>query len=59
MRCNDPEADEWRLMSSLNGPCHSASMVCFKRALYVVGGMKDNKQTRELSVELFDSETSK
>ena len=42
-------------------PRHSASMVCFKEALYVIGGLKNtNNQvvTRELSVEMFDSETS-
>ena len=56
----DPSTNEWQLMASLRIPHHSASMVCFKGALYVIGGLKNtNNQTtaRELSVEMFDSET--
>ena len=55
----NPLTNEWQLMPSLNGPRHSASMVCFEGALYVVGGLKDNKDSRELSVEMFDSEKTK
>ena len=57
----DPSTNEWHLMADLCVPRHSASMVCFKEALYVIGGLKNtNNQvvTRELSVEMFDSETS-
>ena len=57
----DPSTNEWHLMAGLCVPRHSASMVCFKEALYVIGGLKNtNNQvvTRELSVEMFDSETS-
>ena len=57
----DPSTNEWHLMAELCVPRHSASMVCFKEALYVIGGLKNtNNQvvTRELSVEMFDSETS-
>ena len=57
----DPSTNEWHLMADLCVPRHSASMVCFKGALYVIGGLKNtyNKvATRELSVEMFDSETS-
>ena len=57
----DPSTNEWHLMVDLCVPRHSASMVCFKGALYVIGGLKNtNNQvaTRELSVEMFDSETS-
>ena len=53
-----PSTYEWELIPNLNVPRHSASMVCFKGALYVVGGFKDNRQQRELSVEMFDSETN-
>ena len=50
-------------MEELCVPRHSASMVCFKGALYVFGGLKNTcsyryLQTRELSVELFNSETN-
>ena len=58
----DPSTNEWHLMADvLCVPRHSASMVCFKETLYVIGGLKNiNNQvvTRELSVEVFDSETS-
>ena len=57
----DPSTNEWHLMAELCVPRHSASMVCFKEALYVIGGLKNtNNQvvTRELSVEMFDFETS-
>ncbi|XP_073228058.1 kelch-like protein 7 [Porites lutea] len=57
----DPSTNEWHLMAGLCVPRHSASMVCFKEALYVIGGLKNtNNQvvTRELSVEMFDSEIS-
>ena len=56
----DPSTNEWHLMADLCVPRHSASMVCFKGALYVIGGLKntnDEVATRELSVEMFDSET--
>ena len=53
----EPSTDKWQLMPSLNVPRHSASMVCFEGALYVLGGLKD-KHTRELSVEMYDFETS-
>ena len=42
-------------MPSLNVPRYSASMVCFKGTLYVVGGMKSVSEYGELSVEMFDS----
>ena len=51
----DPSTDEWQVMPSLNVPRYSASMVCFKGALYVVGGMKSVSECGELSVEMFDS----
>ena len=57
----NPTTNEWHLMPSLNVPRHSASMVCFKEDLYVVGGLKNVYEhliARELSVEMFDSETS-
>ena len=57
----DPSTNEWHLMADLCVPRHSASMVCFKEALYVIGGLRNtNNQvvTRELSVEMFDFETS-
>ena len=50
----DPSTDEWQVMPSLNVPRDSASMVCFKGALYVVGGLK-NSYFQALSVEMFDS----
>ena len=53
--------NEWHLMADLCVPHHSASMVFFKGALYVFGGLKNTRsylQTRELSVEVFNSETS-
>ena len=52
----DPSTNEWHLIASLCEPRHSASMVCFNRALYVIGGVKFTD--RELSVEVFDSETN-
>ena len=53
----DPSTDEWQVMPSLNVPRYSASMVCFKGALYVVGGLKNTARfkCKELSVEMFDS----
>ena len=53
----DPSKDEWQVMPSLNVPRYSASMVCFKGALYVVGGLKNTAWSKcgELSVEMFDS----
>ena len=51
----DPSTDEWQVMPSLNVPRYSASMVCFKGALYVVGGMSSVSECGELSVEMFDS----
>ena len=53
----DPSTDEWQVMPSLNVPRYSASMVCFKGALYVVGGLKNTAWSKcgELSVEMFDS----
>ena len=57
----DTSTNEWQLMASLQIPRHSASMVFFKGALYVIGGLKNtnNKSTaRELSVEMFDCETN-
>jgi len=53
----NPSTNEWQLMPSLNVPRQSASMVCFKGALYVVGGLKID-DSRELSVEMFDSEAN-
>ena len=50
----DPLTDEWQVMPSLNVPRYSASMVCFKGALYVVGGLKSSN-CGALSVEMFDS----
>ena len=52
----DPSTNEWHLMAELCVPRHSASMVCFNGALYVIGGVKFTG--RELSVEVFDSETN-
>jgi len=50
----DPSTDEWQVMPSLYVPRYSASMVCFKGALYVVGGLKSSN-CGALSVEMFDS----
>ena len=50
----DPSTDEWQVMPSLNVPRYCASMVCFKGALYVVGGLKSSN-CGALSVEMFDS----
>ena len=55
----DPSTDEWQVMPSLNVPRYSASMVCFKGALYVVGGMKSVSECGELLVEMFDSGVNK
>ena len=46
------------MMPSLNASRHSASMVCFQGALYVIGGLRDNEQSRELLVKMFDFHTS-
>lgn len=54
----NPSTDEWQVIPSLSAPRHSASMVSFKGALYVVGGMKDQKKSRELSVEIRDSDAN-
>ena len=54
----DPSTDEWQVMPSLNVPRYSASMVCFKGALYVVGGLKSSNYGA-LSVEMFDSVADK
>ena len=51
--------NEWQVIPSLEVPRHSASTVCFKGALYVFGGLKDNNKSRELSVEMFVSSTNK
>lgn len=48
-----PSINEWQVLASLNVPRHSASMLCFKGGLYVVGGLRDNKRSRELSLEMF------
>ena len=53
-----PSTDEWQIIPSLNVPRHSASMVSFKGTLYVVGGLKDKHRSRELSVEMFDSDAN-
>ena len=56
----DPSTNEWHLIADLCVPRHSASMVCFKGALYIIGGLKNTNNkvaTRELSVEMCDSET--
>ena len=58
----DPSTDEWQVMPSLNVPRCSASMVCFKGVLYVVGGLKSTgsqSKCGELSVEMFDSGVNK
>ena len=54
----NPSTDEWQVIPSLTVPRHSASMVCFMGALYVIGGMKDSGKSRELSVEMFDSDAN-
>ena len=56
----DPSTDEWQVMQSLCVPRYSASMVCFKGALYVVGGLKNTAKSKcgELSVEMFDSDVN-
>ena len=54
----NPSTGEWQLMPTLSKPRYFASMVCFKAALYVVGGVRDRSKTRELSVEMFDSGTN-
>ena len=57
----DLSTNEWQLIANLSVPRHSASMVCFNGALYVVGGLKNTSgqiTARELSVEMFDSKTS-
>ena len=51
-----PSTNEWQVIASLNVPRHSASMVYFKGALYVVGGLRDSNRARELRVEVFHSE---
>ena len=57
----NPSTNEWHQMGNLCVPRHSASMVCFSGAMYVIGGLKNTAKhytTRELSVEMFDSETN-
>ena len=54
----NPSTDEWQVIPSLTVPRYSASMVCFMGALYVIGGMKDRWKSRELSVEMFDSDAN-
>ena len=54
----NPSTDEWQLIPSLNAPRHSASMVSCKGALHVVGGLKDQVKSRELSVEILDSDAN-
>lgn len=51
-----PSINEWQVIASLNVPRHSASMLCFQGSLYVVGGLRDIKRSRELSVEMFSVE---
>ena len=53
----DPATNEWQIMPSLDVPRHSSSMVCFQGSLYVIGGVNSN--SRELSVEMFDSSANK
>ncbi|XP_068684090.1 kelch-like protein 3 [Montipora foliosa] len=55
----NPSTNEWQILPSLNVPRHSASMVCFKGALYVVGGSKSSHKSKELSVEMYDSGENK
>ena len=55
----NPSTNEWQILPSLNKPRHSASMVCFKGALYVVGGSKSPSKSTELSVEMYDSDQNK
>ena len=52
----DPSTDEWQLIPNLKVPRYSANMVCFNGVLYVFGGLSD-KHSRELSVEVYDSES--
>ena len=57
----NPSTNEWHRMGNLCVPRHSASMVCFSGHMYVIGGLKNTSKhytTRELSVEMFDSETN-
>ena len=54
----DPSTDEWQLIPNLNVPRYSANMVCFNGVLYVIGGLS-YKQSRELSVEMYDSKSNK
>ena len=57
----NPSTNEWQRMGNLCVPRHSASMVCFSGRMYVIGGLKNTSKhytTRELSVEMFDSETN-
>ena len=44
-----PSTNQWQLMPSLNVPRYSASMVCFNRTLYVVGGLKNYEPPRVIS----------
>ena len=55
----NPSTNEWQMIPSLNVPRHSASMVCFKGALYVVGGSKSSRKSTELSMEMYDSGENK
>ena len=54
----NPLTNEWQLMPSLKVPRMSASMVCHKGRLYVLGGVipSSDRLSRVLSVETFDSE---
>lgn len=54
----NPSTDEWQLLAKLNVPRHSASMVSFKGDLYVIGGLRDKKGSRELSIEMYDCESN-
>ena len=54
----NPSTNEWQLFPSLNIPRHTASMVCFKEELYVLGGFR-NRKSMEYSVEVFSSESNK
>ena len=54
----NPSTDEWQVIPSLTVPRYSASMVCFMGALYVIGGMKERWKSRELSIEMFDSDAN-
>ena len=53
----NPSTDEWQLIPSLKVPRHTASMVCFKGELYVLGGFSGEKSV-EYSVEVFNAETN-